>query len=301
MVGMKIISGTSNRALAQNIAQKLNLRLVDAEISKFKNGEKRVWIKDNLNGENVVLVQSFSTPADEYIIEFLLIADALERSGARHVNAIIPWMGYSLQDKLFRPGEPMAAKIIADLVSNAYIKRAHLLDLHNTSIPGFFSIPTHHHSSIELFSKYIKKNVDLKKAVVVSPDFGGLKRARSIANELELDLANVDKHRDLTTGKVTPMGISGNVEGKICLIYDDIINTGSTVVEVAKFLKHHKAKEVHFFVTHGIFAQNGLTLMNDESINSVVITNSINHTQLPEKIIVLDTADTFVQALKTWM
>lgn len=298
---MKIISGTSNRPLSQNIAQKLNLKLVDVEISKFKNGEKRVWVKENLQGENVALIQSFSQPVDEYIIEFLLIVDALERAGARHVNAVLPWMGYSLQDKLFREGEPMSAKVIANLISNSYIKRVHLLDLHNTSIPGFFSIPTHHHSPMELFKTYVKKNLDHKKAVVISPDFGGIKRARTFAQVLELELVNVDKHRDLSTGKVTPMGISGNVEGKVCLIYDDLINTGSTVVEVAKFLKQQGAKEVHFLVTHGIFAGNGLTLMNDESINSIIITNSINHTQLPEKIVVLDTTEVFVKALKTWM
>jgi len=298
---MKIISGTSNRALALKIANKLNLKLVDAEISKFKNGEKRVWIKEDLNGENVVVVQSFSNPVDEYVIEFLLIADALERAGARHVSLVLPWMGYSLQDKLFRTGEPISAKVISDLISNAYVKRVHLLDLHNTSIPGFFSIPTHHYSPLELFEKYIKKNLDSKNSIVVSPDFGGLKRARVLANQLKLDLANVDKHRDLSTGKVTPLGISGNVEGKVCLIYDDIINTGSTVVEVAKFLKENGAKEVHFLVTHGIFAKNGLTIMNDESINSVIITDSISHQDLPEKIKVLDTSDLFVKALKNWM
>ena len=298
---MKIISGTSNRLLAKNIAKKLNLSLVDVEISKFNNGEKRVWIKENINGENVVLIQSFSNPTDEYIIEFLLIADALERAGARHVNAVLPWMGYSLQDKLFREGEPMSAKVIANLISNAYFKRVHLLDLHNTSIPGFFSIPTHHHSPLDLFKTYIQNTINTKQAIIVSPDFGGIKRSRMLANELKLELANIDKHRDPTTGKVTPMGISGDVSGKICLIYDDIINTGSTVVEVARFLKSRKAQEVHFLVTHGIFAQNGLTLMNDETIDSVVITNSIQHAQLPEKIITLDTSDIFVQALKTWM
>ena len=191
--------------------------------------------------------------------------------------------------------------MIADLISNAYVKRVHLLDLHNTSIPGFFAIPTQHHSPMMLFKKYIKENLDIKNAIVVSPDFGGLKRARVFANELKLELANIDKHRDLNTGKVTPMGISGNVAGKICLIYDDIINTGSTVVEVARFLKERKAKEVHFLVTHGIFAQNGLTAMTDESINSVIITDSIAHQELPEKIIVLETADLFAKALKTWM
>jgi ribose-phosphate pyrophosphokinase len=298
---MKIISGTSNRVLAQSIAKELNIQLVKAEISKFKNGEKRVWIKEDLHGENVVLVQSFSEPVDEFIVEFLLITDALERAGVRHVQLVLPWMGYSLQDKLFRPGEPIAAKVIANLISNAYVKRAHLLDVHNTSIPGFFSIPTHHHSLMNLFKDYVSKNLDIENAIVVSPDFGGLKRARDFASELNLKLANVDKQRDLTTGKVTPLGISGNVDGKVCLIYDDIINTGSTVAEVARFLKKHGAKEVHFLVTHGIFAKNGLTLMNDENINSVIISNSVLHTQLPENIIVLDSAKVFAKALKTWM
>lgn len=298
---MKIVSGTSNRSLALQIANNLNLKLVDTEITKFKNGEKRVWIKEDLNGENVVVVQSFSAPVDEYIIEFLLIADALERAGARHVNLVLPWMGYSLQDKLFRTGEPIAAKVIADLISNAYVKRVHLLDLHNTSIPGFFAIPTQHHSPMDLFKEYIEENLDIKKAIVVSPDFGGLKRARVFADILKLELANVDKHRDLNTGRVTPLGISGDVKNKVCLIYDDIINTGSTVVEVAKFLKQKGANEVHFLVTHGIFANNGLTMMTDESINSVIITNSIHHTQLPEKIKVIDTSKLFSDALKTWM
>jgi ribose-phosphate pyrophosphokinase len=298
---MKIISGTSNKALALSIAQKLNSKLVDVEINQFKNGEKRVWIKENLNGENVVLIQSFSQPVDEYIIEFLLIADALERAGARHVSAVLPWLGYSLQDKLFRTGEPISAKVIANLVSKAYIKRVHLLDLHNTSIPGFFSIPTHHHTPLDMFSTYIQKNIDMKKAVVVSPDFGGIKRARTLAQNINLELINIDKHRDFKTGKVTPMGISGKVTDKICIIYDDLINTGSTVIEASKFLKLKGAKEVHFLASHGIFAQNGLDLMTDESIDSVVITNSIQHNQLTDKIKVLDITDVFVKALKTWM
>ncbi len=298
---MKIVSGTSNLPLAQSIAKQLNVPLLDVEISKFKNGEKRVWIKEDLHGENIALVQSFSQPVDEYIIEFLLLTDALQRAGARHISLILPWMGYSLQDKVFRPGEPIAAKVVANLISNAYIKRVSLLDLHNTSIPGFFSIPTRHNSTMEIFKSYISENIDTNNAMVISPDFGGLKKARVFANNLNLNYANIDKHRDLITGEVTPLGLSGDVTNKTCLIYDDVINTGSTVVEVAKFLKEKGAKEVHFLVTHGIFAKNGLTFMEDESIDSVVITNSIHHDKLPEKIKVLDVAQIFADTLRPWV
>ena len=298
---MKLISGSSNLPLATNIAKYLNIQMVDIEISKFSNGEKRVWIKDDIAGENIALIQSFDKPVDENIIETLLIIDALERAGARHINFIIPWMGYSLQDKVFRDGEPIAARVIANIISNTYIKRVSLLDLHNSSTPGFFSIPTHHILALKPFVKYAKQNYELSNALVVSPDFGGLKRARSFADVLELELVNIDKHRNLHTGKVTPKGISGDVEGKVCLIYDDIINTGGTVVETAKFLKDKGAREVHFLVTHGLFAGKGLEKMMDDSIDSVVITNSVHHDDLPEKIKIIDVAPVLGEAIRTWI
>lgn len=298
---MKLISGTSNLPLAQKIAQVLGAPMIDLEISTFANGEKRIWVKDDIAGENVSLVQSFNTPVDENIVETLLIVDALERAGARHINLVIPWLGYSLQDKVFRDGEPIAARVIADLLSNSHAKRAVLLDLHNSSIPGFFSIPTQHILALKPFAQYVRDHFDLSQAIVVSPDFGGLKRARTFADELGLELGNIDKHRDLTTGHVTPKGVSGDVSGKICLIYDDVINTGGTVVEVAKFLKEKGAREVHFLVTHGLFASEGMQKMEDTSIDSVVITNSIHHPELPSKIKTIDSASLFAESIKTWV
>jgi ribose-phosphate pyrophosphokinase len=298
---MKLISGSSNLPLATKIAKHLNIQMLDVEITKFSNGEKRVWIKDDIAGENICLIQSFDRPVDENIIETLLIIDALERAGARHINFIIPWMGYSLQDKVFRDGEPIAARVIANILSNTYIKRISLLDLHNSSTPGFFSIPTHHILALKPFAKYAKQNYELSNAIVVSPDFGGLKRARTFADTLELELENIDKHRNLHTGKVTPKGITGNVEGKICLIYDDIINTGGTVVETAKFLKDKGAREVHFLVTHGLFAGKGLELMKDDSIDSIVISNSVHHDDLPEKIKIIDVAPVLGESIRTWI
>jgi len=298
---MKLISGTSNLPLAQKIADQLGAPLLDVEITRFANGEKRVWVKDKIAGENVSLVQSFNSPVDENIVETLLIIDALERAGARHINLIIPWMGYSLQDKVFRDSEPIAARVIADLLSNSHAKRAVLLDLHNSSIPGFFSIPTQHLLALTPFAEYIRENFNQNETIIVSPDFGGLKRARTLAELLGLELENIDKHRDLTTGKVTPKGVTGDVEGKICIIYDDVINTGGTVVEVAKFLKEKGAKEVHFLVTHGLFAGDGLMKMEDPSIDSVVITNSIHHLNLPPKIRVIDVSKLLADSVKTWV
>jgi len=298
---MKLLSGTSNPQLAQKVAAKLNIEVLDCKISKFKNGEKRVWIKNKIAGENVCLVQSFSQPVDENIIEMLLLIDALERAGARHVSVVIPWMGYSLQDKVFRPGEAIAAKVVADLLSNSHVKRVILLDLHNSSIPGFFSIPTHHLLALDPFVKYAKKNFDMKNSIVVSPDFGGLKRARTFAEELKIELVNVDKQRNVKTGQVITRGISGEVKGRTCLIYDDIINTGGTVIEVAKFLKEKGAKEVHFLITHALFAGQGLEKMSDPSIDSVIITNSVYHDNLPSKIKVIDIAPEIAESLRSWV
>jgi ribose-phosphate pyrophosphokinase len=296
---MKIISGSSNVQLASSIARHLELDLVEVEIGRFANGEKRVWIKEEIKGHNIILVQSFSEPTDEHIVEFLLLADALERSGARHVNLVIPWMGYSLQDKVFRDGEPIAAKVIANLVSNAYVKRAFLLDLHNSSTPGFFSLPTQHLSAMPIFLDYAKKTFEMANTVVASPDFGGLKRARTFAERLGVELTNIDKHRNLHTGEVKAMGLHGDVEGKIVLIFDDLINSGSTVVSAAQILKDNGAKEVHFFASHGIFANNGHQRVENSLIDSVVVTNSIAQDST-QKLKVLDIGQTFADALSAW-
>lgn len=300
---MKLLSGSSNPQLAKGIAKELGIDHLPVQIAKFANGEKRIWIQDEdkLRGQNVVLVQSFSHPTDENIIEFLLISDALERLGVRHVNLVLPWMGYSLQDKVFRPGEPIAAKVVANLVSNAYVKRCFLLDLHNTSTPGFFSIPTEHLSALNTFAEFVKETVDLEHAIVASPDFGGLKRARVFANTLGLGLVNIDKHRDLHTGKVTAMGIHGNVFGKTVILFDDAILSGGTVVEAAKILKESKARKVIFLATHGLFVKNAQNRLQKSAVDQVVVVNSIAQTEKFKKLKVLDVAHLFAQSIKDWM
>ncbi len=298
---MKVISGSSNQPLAAGIAKLLGCELTKVEISKFANGEKRVWIKEPVKGHNVILVQSFSHPTDEYIMEFLLLADALERMGARHINLVLPWMGYSLQDKVFRDGESIAAKVVADLISNVYVKRVFVLDLHNSSTPGFFSIPTQHLSALEFFADYIHQNFDLKNSVVASPDFGGLKRARTLAEKLDIDLVKIDKQRNLTTGEVSSLGVSGDIRNKSIIIFDDVINSGSTVVSAAEVLKKHGAASVHFLSTHGPLVDSAYERMQNSLVDSVVVSNSIIQPAANAKLKVLDIAPLFAEELKTWV
>lgn len=299
---MKVISGSSNPQLATKIANLLGLDQIGVEISTFKNGEKRVWVKDDVQGENIILVQSFSHPTDEHIMEFLLLTDALERLGARHINLVLPWMGYSLQDKVFRQGEPIAAKVVANLVSNAYIKRVFLLDLHNSSTPGFFAVPTFHVSASDLFADYVRSHFDSTNVVVASPDFGGLKRARAFADKLNTPLVNIDKQRNLHTGEVTASEMSGgDVSGKTVVLFDDCILSGSTVVETAKLLKQQGAVEVHFLATHGLFVDGAEERLQNSEVDTVVSTNSISQTHQSDKMITVDCAPILAKAVGDWV
>lgn len=306
---MNIISGSSNLPLAQNLVLQLQIKnpstkLVDCEITKFANDEKRVFIKEEelVRGKKICLVQSFSTPVDENIIETLLIIDALERMGAKEVSLIIPWMGYSLQDKVFREGEAIAAKVVADLLSVTFLSRIFLLDLHNPSIPGFFSIPTYHLSAKKLFVNYLEKNNYLENTVVVSPDFGGLKRARSFANEIELPLLNIDKSRNHETGIVTAHALhGGEVKDKNVILFDDVIVSGGTVAQTADLLKQEGAKRVIFMATHGIFCNDGLQVIDHSSVDQVIVSDSILHRENINKLSKISLAPILSQALVDWL
>jgi ribose-phosphate pyrophosphokinase len=312
---MKILGGSSNTALVASLAKELNVEELQTELTTFPNGETKVWIKhtpEEVAGENIILVQSFSQPVDSHIVETLLLIDALERLGARHISLVVPWFGYSLQDKVFRDGEPIAAKVVANLLSHSYVKRAFLLDLHNTSTTGFFAIPSHHISALQTFVDYSQETFAAAfaedRVVAASPDFGGLKRARVFANYLSgainkpIDLVNIDKHRNLQTGEVSAIQIQGgDVTGKIVLIMDDVIVSGGTVVEAAKLLKQEGAAEVHFLATHGLFVGNAFENLSDPAIDSIVVTNTVHHESLPERFKVLDIAPVFAKELKSWM
>lgn len=295
---MIIFSLSSHPKLAEAVAKVSSYKLGKVSISQFPNGETRLKVETDVDNQEVAVVQSLSDPVDTNTIELLLMADALERAGAKEVKAVIPWLGYSLQDKVFRPGEPLAARVIADVISHAYIHKVVTFDLHNPSIAGFFSKPTDHVRLLPLFVEYVQKEMDCQNCVVVSPDFGGLKAARGFAEALKLPLRNINKHRDLETGTVETVNMSGDVKGKICLVYDDVINTGSTVGEVAKFLKENGAKEVHFLVTHALLAGDAKERLTDKAIDSVVVSDSIYHHDLPKKVKVISIAETIAQRIK---
>ncbi|MBU0978846.1 MAG: ribose-phosphate pyrophosphokinase [Patescibacteria group bacterium] len=297
---MRLIAGSSNPQLATEVATALGVSLVKIASNIFANGERRVKVKDDVRGQDVVILQSFSSPADQQIIEFLLLTDALERMGAKSVEAVIPWMGYSLQDKVFSPGEPISAKVVADLVSNSFVRRVVLIDLHNTSIPAFFSVPTTHISAEQLMLEYVKDHLNHKQTVVVSPDFGGLKRSRQFAKQLDVELLNINKHRDLQTGKVTEVSLQGDVKGKQVILYDDIIVGGSTAVETAKLLHAEGAKQIYFLATHGLFAGGALDKIKSAPIEKVVITNTIYHQTLPHNVETISIAKLIADEVEFW-
>jgi len=300
---MKIFSGSSNIALAQKIANGLNASLGKIELSKFANGECRVWIKEKIEGQTAIVVQSFSQPSNEHIVEFLLIVDALYRLGADKILAVIPWMAYSPQDKVFRAGEPLSAKVIGSIVSGSLVDRVFTFDIHNDSIAGFFSKPLEHMSGDKLFVNEIKKNNKLRQAVIVSPDFGAIKRSRTFANTLNLDQVVIDKARDKQTGKVTIFGISGSVKDKICLLFDDFISTGQTAINTAAKLKEWGAKKVIFSATHHFDVLGVSEKLQKSDIDQVLLSDTVAVTNLEKysKLKVLSTSDIIVKNLKNWI
>ncbi|HSW90357.1 MAG TPA: ribose-phosphate pyrophosphokinase [Patescibacteria group bacterium] len=295
---MILLSGSSNQPFAQKIAQNLGGKLGAVELSKFPDDELRVRVLEEVKGQDVALIQSFSTPVDSNIIEFSLLTDALFRLGARRVFAVIPWLGYSLQDKVFLPGEPIAAKVIATILSSLSIYRFILMSLHNNSIQGFFTNPSSVLSADEIFAQDIQAH---QNVVLVAPDFGGLKRVGKFAGSLNLPYVNIDKHRDLTTGQVTVQSLSGDVSGKTAVIVDDVINGGSTAVETAKVLREKGATKIIMYVTHALLADDAGKKLQDSELDEVVVTDTVDTSKKSfAKLRVLSVASVFAKELADW-
>lgn len=273
---MVILSGQANQELVNRLAPKMGAVRGEVDLQKFPNGEKRVRILTPLQRKEVIIVQSLSNPVDEHFVELLLLIDAAERAGAHSTVVVIPWLGYSLQDKTFLEGMPISARVIADSISNQHVQSVVLADLHNPSVAGFFSVPTRVLDTFPLFAKHIQENID-EDFVVVAPDFGGLKRAHSYAEKLNAPLAHIEKTRNLETGEVTIHSITGaNIAGKACVVIDDVVNSGSTVVEVAEALQKAGAKSSHFYVTHFLYVPGSMEKLVASPLNSIVITDSIS-------------------------
>ncbi|MFZ2199271.1 MAG: ribose-phosphate pyrophosphokinase [Microgenomates group bacterium] len=299
---MQIFSGSSNRELASKIAKLLESQMGKVESSKFENGERRVRVMGEAKG-SVALIQSLSSPVDEHLIEFCLLGDALTRQGHTNMVGIVPWLGYSKQDKVFLPGEPLSAKVIAQILQTTKIKKIITFDLHNRAITGFFDIPVVELSAKPLFLEYFRKMVGAD-TVVVAPDEGAVKASAYFARELNIPIAYMDKRRDLKTGKVEVVSMSGEVKGKRVIIVDDMIVTGSTMMESAKYLKKQGAKSVSVAATHHLHIPGVQEKLEKSEIDEVVVTDSVSkiiNNQVPiinKKLKILSIAQMIVDELQ---
>ena len=297
---MKLLSGTGNLELSKKIAQNLKLKLVNSNIKRFADGEIYVEINENIRGNSIFVIQSISTPANDNLMELLICIDALRRSSAKNITAVIPYFGYARQDRKVVPRTAISAKLVSNLITNAGAHRIVTVDLHAGQIQGFFDIPVDNLFSTPIFSKHIKKYISNKNIICVAPDVGGVERARSLGQKLNVGLAIVDKRRP-APGKSQVMNIIGNVKGKNCLLVDDIIDSGGTIVNAAKALKEKGAKDVYVYVTHGVLSGNAVEQINNSKIKKLILTDTIdnsNKIKKSSKIVVLSISNLMAEAIK---
>ena len=271
---MKIVSGNSNLPLAKKISTHLGVPLVDATIKKFPDKEIFVEIKENVRGEDVFVIQSTSFPANDHVMELLITIDALKRGSAKRIAAIVPYYGYARQDRKSGPRTPISAKLVANLISTAGANRALMVDLHAGQIQGFFDIPTDNLFAAPVFISDIKKKFESKNTIIVSPDVGGVVRARAIAKRVDCDLAIIDKRRERASVSEV-VNIIGEVEGKNCILIDDICDTAGTLTNAATALKNDKAKSVFAYITHGVLSDPAIERIENSPIDKMIITDSI--------------------------
>lgn len=271
---MKLISCNSNRPLAEGLSQYLKTPLTDATIRHFADNEIFVEILENVRGEDVFVIQSTSKPANDHLMELLIAMDALKRGSARRITACIPYFGYARQDRKTGPRSPISAKLVADLLTVAGANRILTLDLHAGQIQGFFNIPVDNLFAIPLFQKDIKEHLPQEKILVVSPDVGGVVRARGLAKRLECGLAVIDKRRE-KPGISEVMNIIGDVKGLHCLITDDIVDSAGTICNASFALMEAGALSVRAYVTHGVFSSPALERIESSALEEVVVTDSI--------------------------
>ncbi|GIR25951.1 MAG: ribose-phosphate pyrophosphokinase [Alphaproteobacteria bacterium] len=271
---MKIVSGNSNIPLAQEISNYLKVPLLKATIKKFPDKEIFVEIQENVRGEDVFVIQSTSFPANDHLMELLVTIDALKRGSAKRIAAIMPYYGYARQDRKSGPRTPISAKLIANLISTAGADRALMVDLHAGQIQGFFDIPTDNLFAAPVFIEDIKTKFDNNETIIVSPDVGGVVRARAIAKRLDCDLAIIDKRREKASVSEV-MNIIGEVKNKNCILIDDICDTAGTLSNAAKALKSKGAKSVYAYITHGVLSNPAIERIEKSPIDKMIITDSI--------------------------
>ena len=275
---MKILSCNSNVDLAKSISKNLNSQLIKAEVKRFSDMEVFVEVQENVRGEDMFVIQSTSYPANDNLMELLVSLDALRRASARRITAVIPYYGYARQDRKSGPRTPISAKLVANLITKAGADRILTMDLNAGQIQGFFDIPTDNLFAAPVFVKDIEEKYEGKPLVIVSPDVGGVVRARAIARRINANLAIIDKRRE-KAGSSEVMNIIGDVKNHHCIIVDDIIDSGGTICNAAQALIDVGALSVDSYVTHGVLSGSAVTNISNSPLNSLVTTDSIKATE----------------------
>ena len=273
---MKLLTGNSNKVLSKNIAKYLKSKLVNSSIRKFSDGEIYVEINENIRGNSIFIIQSISSPANDNLMELLLSIDALKRSSAKNITAVIPYFGYARQDRKVVPRTSISAKLVSNLITKAGADRVVTVDLHAGQIQGFFDIPVDNLFATPIFARHVRKRIKSKKIICVAPDVGGTERARALGKLLNVGLAIVDKRRP-KPGQSQVMNVIGDVKGQTCIIVDDIIDSGGTIINAAKALKARGAKEVYVYITHGVLSGEAVKKIKNSVIKNLVITDTIDN------------------------
>ena len=272
---MKIFSGTSNRILAERIAKNLSLKLSNLEVFVFPDGEKRIRILDKVLNEDVVVVQSTSTPVDENYMQLFFIVDALKRGGAKSVTAVVPYFGYQRQDHMFREGEDVSVKVIAEILSGLKLDKLIAIDLHSIKIQEAFNLSVLHLSAIPIFAKIIRENNWNRDTILVTPDAGGIRRIKILSDLLNnMPLVVIEKNRDLATGDVSAERFEGKI-GKRAIIVDDMISSGKTIALAAKLLRKNGTEEIYVFATHAVFSDKAPKILQESGVNTVYVTDTV--------------------------
>ena len=297
---MRIIAGTSNLPLTENVAKYLGEKVTDASIRRFADEEVYVEIKENIRGEDVFVIESLSFPANDNLMELLVIIDALKRASAKRITAVVPYYGYARQDRKPGPRTPISAKLVANLITTAGADRVLTLDLHAEQIQGFFDIPTDNLFAGPVFAKDIKEKYNIDNLVAVSPDIGGVVRARAIANKLGASIAIVDKRRP-KAGESEVVNIIGDVASKDCIILDDIIDSAGTICNAADRLIELGASSVTAYTTHGVLTGKAIERIEESKLSELVITDSIDNdekSKLSKKTRIISISDLLGEAIK---
>src|SRR3954447_13923838 len=275
---IKLVAGNSNPVLAQEIANRLHLPLTKASVRRFADNEIFVEVLENVRGSDVFVIQSTSYPANDHLMELLIITDALRRASARRITAVIPYFGYARQDRKVGSRAPISAKLVANLITRAGVDRVMTLDLHADQIQGFFDIPTDNLFASPVMVRDIREKFDLASVMVISPDVGGVARARGLAKRINTPLAIVDKRRE-RAGESEVMNVIGDVAGYTCILVDDLVDSGGTLVNAADALLAEGARDVYAYITHGVLSGGAAARITASRLKELVITDSIQPTE----------------------